>query len=227
MECQGALASVHRNQPAIEASLKVVNVVGILDQAHGSSYVMVNGRKEKRCSIFPTMTCEEHFKIADYAFLNGFASSDGQKQVLICVFNSQGKRPGKWIHNPGGEGYVKMVEDAVKKIDAQTISKPVYDAFMAQMDAAKQLQDKHELRKAIDILLKASQHEIKRLGGIADERVREINEEGSGRVTEAEGQATKDLAKAKEALKQVIRDYAPLDCSKRAEEVLKRLSGKK
>src|SRR5262245_46584480 len=133
MECQGQLASIHRNKPAVEASLKVVNVVGILDQKHGNLFVNVNGKKERRCSIFPSVTCEEHFKVADYAFTNGFLSSTGQ--VFVCVFNSNGKRPTKPAGNPGGDGYVKIVEEAIRKIDGYTISKWDYDAFMAQMDA--------------------------------------------------------------------------------------------
>jgi hypothetical protein len=78
---------VHRSKSAIEASLKVVNVVGILDRKHGSTNVMVNGRKEKRCSIVPGMTCDEHFAIADYAFLNGYDSVDGQ--VFVNVWSNR------------------------------------------------------------------------------------------------------------------------------------------
>lgn len=216
-----------RNSAAVETSLKVVNVVGILDQTHGSQMVMVNGRKEKRCSLLPSMTCEEHFKIADYAFTNGHAGTKGFQQILVNVWNMEGKKPGKPVHNPGGEGYIKIVEEALKKIDGSTVGKLEYDAFMAQMDAAKAFQDKGQLSKAIDLLVKAAAHPSDRLAPLADQRVRELNEQGSGKVSEAETQATKDVAKAKMILKEVIRDYAPLDCSKRAAEVLKRLNEKK
>jgi hypothetical protein len=218
---------VLRSSAAIESSLKVVNVVGILDQTHGGQMVMVNGRKEKRCSLLPMMTCEEHFKIADYAFTNGHVGTKGFQQILVNVWNMEGRKPQKPVHNPGGEGYVKIVEDALKKLDGSTVGKLEYDAFMAQMDAAKSLQDKGHLPKAIEILVKAAAHPSPRLAPLADQRVRELNEQGSGRVSEAETQATKDVAKAKMILKEVIRDYAPLDCSQRAAEVLKRLNEKK
>src|SRR5687767_7998099 len=146
MECQGALGSVHKSKMAIEASLKVVNVVGILDQKHGSVQVNVNGRREKRCPIVPGMTCEEHFNIADYAFLNGFPTSTGQ--VFVNYWTSAGKRPTKPVGNPGAEGYVKIVEEALAKIDGPTIPKPDYDAFMVQLDAAKRAHEKRETRKA-------------------------------------------------------------------------------
>jgi hypothetical protein len=214
---------VHRNKPAIEASLKVVNVAGILDQKHGNVTVNVNGRKEKRCSIFQSMTCEEHFKIADYAFLNGFASSTGQ--VFVCVFNSYAKRPTKPVQNPGGEGYVKIVEEALKKIDGYTISKWDYDAFMAQMDAGKAAEAK-DLHKAVEIYVKASKNEQARLAALALTRVQELDQQGAAIVADAEKLAAQDPGKAKEALRKVIREYAPLECSKKAAEVLKLISEK-
>lgn len=215
---------MHRSKPAIEVSLKVVNVVGILDQKHGSTFVNVNGRKEKRCSIVPGMTCEEHFKIADYAFLNGFPSSDGQ--IFVNVWSHQGKRPGKPVQNPGSEGYIKIVEEALAKIDGPTISKPDYDAFKALLDASKAAQEKREIHKAIEILLKAAKNPIAKLAAIADERLREINEEGSLHVAEAERLVSENLPKSKETLKRVSKEYAPLECSKKAAEVLKRLTEK-
>jgi hypothetical protein len=215
---------VHRSRPAIEISLKVVNVVGILDQKHGSTSVMVNGRKEKRCSIVPAMTCEEHFKIADYAFLNGYPSSDGQ--VFVNVWNNQGKRPTKPVQNPGSEGYIKIVEEALAKIDGPTISKPDYDAFMVQMDAAKAAEEKRDIHKSIEILLKAAKYPIAKLAAMADERLREINEQGSLHVAEAERLVSENLSKSKETLKRVSKEYAPLECSKKAAEVLKRLTEK-
>ena len=178
-------------------------------------------------SIVVTYDVVVSLKIADYAFTNGHAGSKGFQQILVNVWNMDGKKPGKPVHNPGGEGYIKIVEEALKKIDGTTVGKLEYDAFMAQMDAAKAFQDKGHLSKAIDLLVKAAAHPSGRLAPLADQRVRELNEQGSGKVSEAETQATKDVAKAKMILKEVIRDYAPLDCSKRAAEVLKRLNEKK
>ncbi len=225
MECQGALGSVLKTKVAIEASLKVVNVVGILDQKHGSTTVMVNGRKEKRCSIVPAMTCAEHFEIADYAFKNGWPSSTGQ--VFVNVFNSSGKRPNKPVGNPGGEGYVKIVEDALAKGDGTTtIAKPEYDACMERLNAAKVARERKELRRAIDILLKAAQNPIPRLANLADDRVREIDEEGAAHVGEAERMLSENEAKAKESLKRIVEKYSPLECSKKAVEILKKLAEK-
>jgi hypothetical protein len=214
---------VHRSKIAIEASLKVVNLVGILDQRHGHTYVVVNGRKEKRCSIVPSMTCEEHFKVADYAFLNGFASATGQ--VFVCVFNKNGKLPNKPAGNPGGEGYVKIVEAALKKIDGFTIGKLDYDAFMAQLDAAQAARGK-DLRKAIDILVKAAANPQAGLAVLAQQKMGEIDGEGFAHVDEAERLAKENPAKAKDTLKQLIAKYAPLECSKRAEAILKQINEK-
>jgi hypothetical protein len=224
MECQGALGSVHKSKMSIEASLKVVNVVGILDQKHGSVNVNVNGRKEKRCSIVPGMTCEEHFNIADYAFLNGYPSSYGQ--VFVNYWTSAGKRPTKPVGNPGAEGYVKIVEEALAKIDGPTIPKPDYDSFMAQMDVAKRAQDKRETRKAIDLHLKASKNPHARLAGLANEQLAMINDEGGQHLAEAERTASESVVKAKDMLKQVIERYSPLDCAKKATDLLKRLIDK-
>ena len=207
---------------AIEASLKVVNVVGILDQKHGSTSVLVNGRKEKRCSIVPGMTCEEHFNIADYAFLNGFASSNGQ--VFVNYWNLSAKRPSKPVGNPGAEGYVKIVEEAVGKIDGPMIWKPDYDSFMDQMDAAKRAKDKVETRKAIDILLKAAKNPSARLGEIANEKLREINDEGLTHLAAAEQQVSENKAKAKETLKAIVQKYAGLEVATRAAALLKKLN---
>lgn len=207
---------------AIEASLKVVNVVGILDQKHGSTSVLVNGRKEKRCSIVPGMTCEEHFNIADYAFLNGFPSSNGQ--VFVNYWTFSGKRPTKPVGNPGAEGYVKIVEEAVGKIDGQMIWKPDYDAFMVQMDLAKRAKDKVETRKAIEILLKAAKNPSARLTELANEKLREINDEGLAHLTVAEQQMSENKTKAKESLKAIVQKYAGLDVATRAEALLKKLN---
>ena len=214
---------MHRSRNAVEASLKVVNLVGILDQKHGNTYVNVNGRKEKRCSIVPSMTCEEHFKVADYAFLNGFASSTGQ--VFVAVFNKNGKLPNKPAGNPGGEGYVKIVEAALKKIDGYSIHKLDYDAFMVQLDAAEAARGK-DLRKAIDLLVKAAANPQAGLAALAHQKMGEIDVEGSAHVAEAERLSKENPAKGKDALKQLIAKYAPLDCSKRAEEILKKLNDK-
>ena len=214
---------MQRSLNSIEASLKVVNVLGILDQKHGFKYVTVNGRREKRCLVAPTMTCEEHFKIADYAHLNGV---EGKGQVLVAVFNSLGKNPTKPVGNPGGEGYVKIVEEALSKIEGPTIWKPDYDRFMAQMENAKEAERRRELHRSIEILLKASKDPIEKLAKLADRRVQEINEQGDLQVAEAENRFKEDPAKSKETLRRVAQDYDPLACSKRAAELLKKLGDK-
>lgn len=209
---------------AIESSLKVVNVVGILDQKHGHTSVVVNGKKEKRCSIVPGMTCDEHFTIADYAFTNGFASSKGQ--LFVCYFNNNGKRPSKPVGNPGAEGYVEIVKEALAKIDGPTIPKPDYDAFMVQMEVAQRAREKREISRAIGLFQKAAKNEHARLAGLANERLVEINDEGLAHVGEAERIAWEQLQKAKDQLKMVIEKYSPLDCAKKAAEILKRLNEK-
>lgn len=206
---------------AIEWSLKVVNVIGILDQKHGSTQVMVNGRKEKRCSIAPGMTCEEHFNIADYAFLNGFPTSTGQ--LFVCYWNNNGKRPSKPVGNPGAEGYVELVKEALSKIDGPTIPKPDYDSFMDQMDIATKAREKHETSRAIGLFQKAAKNPHARLIALATEQLNLINDEGQAHVGEAERIAWENLTKAKDQLKQIISKYATLECAKNAETLLKRL----
>jgi hypothetical protein len=61
---------------------------------------------------------------------------------------------------------------------------------------------------------------------MADERLREINEQGALHVAEAERLVSENLSKSKETLKRVSKEYAPLECSKKAAEVLKRLTEK-
>ncbi|HEU4339528.1 MAG TPA: hypothetical protein VFS19_05630 [Planctomycetota bacterium] len=212
---------MHRGKTAIEASLKVVNVVGILDQKHGSTSVVVNGKKEKRCPIVPAMTCEEHFNIADYAFLNGFPSANGQ--VFVNYWTMKGKRPSKAVGNPGAEGYVKIVEEAVGKIDGQMIWKPDYDSFMEQMELAKRWKEKVETRKAIDVLLKAAKNPGVRLAAMANEMLNEINDEGLTHLTAAEQEAATHPAKARESLKAIVQKYSPLEVATRASNLLKKL----
>ncbi|HZL72280.1 MAG TPA: hypothetical protein VFC86_07460 [Planctomycetota bacterium] len=213
---------MHRSKVAIEWSLKVVNVIGILDQKHGNSQVMVNGKKEKRCSIVPGMTCDEHFGIADYAFLNGFPTSGGQ--LFVCYWNNNGKRPSKPVGNPGAEGYVEMVKEALAKIDGPTIPKPDYDTFMEQMDVAQRAREKKETAKAIGLYQKAAAKTAHpRLAALANEQLALVNEEGLAHVGEAERLSWENLQKAKDQLKQVIAKYPGLDCAKAAEDLLKRL----
>jgi hypothetical protein len=106
------------------------------------------------------------------------------------------------------------------------ISKPDYDAFMDKFDVAEYARSKKELRKAIDRYVDLSKHEIRRLADLAEQPLREINDEGMAHVTEAERIAWENPARARESLKLVMSKYAPLDCSKKAEELLKKLAEK-
>jgi hypothetical protein len=94
------------------------------------------------------------------------------------------------------------------------------------MDAAQVARDKKDVRKAIDILVRATKNEIVKLANLSDERLRSVNDEGASLVAEAEKQAKENLAWSKQTLNRVAKEYAPLDCSKTAALVLKRLEGK-
>jgi len=202
----------------VDASIKGVTLVGILDRKHGSIAVNVNGRREKRCSIVSSLTCEEHFLIADHACKEFF---EGQGTVLSVALDPRGKNPTKPVTTRTGEEYVKLLEEALAKIDGQSISKADYDAVIPNLDAADALVAKGEVRKAIETVQKAAKTPVEKLRLMTEEKLNEIDGRGENLVEEARQLLEKDPVKAKDILRRVASQYPPLACAKKAEELLK------
>ncbi|HTF56270.1 MAG TPA: hypothetical protein VK661_03305 [Planctomycetota bacterium] len=202
----------------MDASIKGVTLVGILDRKHGSIPVTINGRREKRCSIVPSITCEEHFLIADHACKEFF---EGEGTVLSVALDPRGKNPTKAITTRTGESYVKLLEEALGKIDGTSISKADYDLVIPLLDAAAASVTRGEVRKAIEMVQKAGKTAVERLQRMTEERLNEINAQGEGQVDEARQLLEKDPTKAREILRRVASQYPPLACAKKAEELLK------
>jgi hypothetical protein len=217
------LGSVLRSRSSAEASQKVVTLVGILDRKHGSIPVTINGRREKRCSIVQSMTCEEHFLIADHAYKEFFEATG---QVFCVALDPRGKNPTKPVPTPSGDAYAKVVEEALAKIDGTSISKADYDAVIPQIDAAAGAVARGEIHKAIEALQRASKTSVEKLRRMAEERLQELDGRGDGLIEEARQLLEKDPAKAKEILRRVASQYPPLACAKKAEELLKSTSEK-
>jgi len=214
---------VHRNKAAIAASLKTVNVIGILDMKHSKITVTVNGRKEKRCSIVPSMTCEEHFKISDYAHLEGLEVSG---QVFVSVFTPEGKKPTKAVGNPGGDGYIKIVEQALAGLTGERISKADYETAIPHYDAAIDLVGKGEVRKGIELLSKVAKHKVEKFRRMGEEMLHQLDMAGEGQIEQARRLMADDPAKAREILRKVAEQYVPLACAGKAQEALKRSPNK-
>ena len=212
------LGSVLRSKSSVDASQKVVTLVGILDRKHGSVPTNVNGRRERRCTIVPSMTCEEHFLIADHAYKEFFEATG---QVFCVALNPQGKSPTKPVPTPTGDAYVKVVEEALSKVDGYSISKADYDAVIPKLDAATALEEKGEFAKSFEILQKAAKHPVEKLAKMAEERIRMLDGRGEDLINQAKLLMDKEPAKAKELLRKVVKEFAPLPCSKKAEELLK------
>jgi len=210
---------VHRSKNAIAASLKTVNVIGILDMKHGKITVTVNGRKEKRCSIVPSITCEEHFAISDYAHKEGV---EGSGQILVSVFTPEGKKPTKPIGNPGGDGYVKIVEEALGGLTGERISKADYDSAIPHYDAAIDAVGRGEIKKGIELLSKVAKHKLEKFRKMGEEILQQLDRQGEALIDQARRQAAEDPVKARETLRRVAEQYVPLPCAAKAQEALKR-----
>lgn len=223
------------NPAVITASKNLVCVVGhagtgranAWDTNHGSREVKVGGEKVKMCKIYAGIVCTDHVEIF--------------KERAHPVFKNQVfATPHHIYYTPAGEEMMrnagtkspqelaKDFADMLAKVAGDHVSKDEYESAKGQIGQGLALVKKDEIRKAIEIFTKVSQHKNGLLQPMGTKELDALEVSGNARYESAlqtlETQNGEE--QAKKELKKVAEEYKPLPCSKKAAEILKLMAEK-
>jgi hypothetical protein len=118
--------------------------------------------------------------------------------------------------------------DALAKVPGLHVAKDEYDGAKAQVVNGANLVKKDEIKKAIEVFTKLTKHANEMLRPLGTKELEALEMSGSARVEAAiqtMAQPNGEEA-AKKELKKVADEYPPLNCSKKAAEVLKMMAEK-
>ncbi|MBI4564797.1 MAG: hypothetical protein HY716_08925 [Planctomycetes bacterium] len=213
--CRAMEGKTYKDASIIEASRNAVFIVGHWEDKHGN---------QERCRIYSTIRCREHADIARLKFTDFF----GQR-VFATPHHI-------WLHPDGQElfrksgalsadAFKKLMEQAQAKVSGPRISKAEFGKIQKQFDDAENAVTQGEIRKAIETLNRLATHEAAAARRWAAEQLKQLDARGDRDVEYAKSkiEAGVEIEESKDLLKKIAEDYRPLECSRKAAEVLKSL----
>lgn len=222
--------STYPNPAVVTASKNIVCVVGMAghkgwETNHGSREVKQGGEKVKMCKHYTGIVCTDHVETF--------------KELTPKLFgNKVFPMPHHIFYSPGGEelrrssGVVDAKQlaqefaEALAKVSGTFLTRDEYEAGRSQIAAGLALVKKDEIKKAIDVFTKLTKHKHDRLVAMGAKELQALDAGGSARVDAAIQTLQSNEAEGKKELKKVAEEYAPLDCAKKAQEVLKLMAEK-
>ena len=217
----------------VTASKNMVCVVGhagtgaknAWETTHGMREVKKGADKVKMCKIYTGIVCSDHVEIF--------------KERAYPVFkNKTFDMPHHIYYTPTGEelfrnagaktaqDLAKDFADALAKVTGKHVGKDEYDTAKGQVETAAGHIKKDEIKKAVEILTKLSKSPNELLQPMGTKELDALEATGNARVEAAMQTLQSSEDEGKKELKKVAEEYAPLQCSKKAAEVLKLMAAK-
>lgn len=188
------------------------------EREHKEEDVKIGKETVKRCSIFKTISCEDHVNVYKGG-RNAFENVASTPTVVLA--DPDGKEISRKVGAPGSTELVEMMKAAVKKV-GPGITTDEWAKTQAEIAKAKEDLEKGKIQDAIKVFEKLGKAKNEGLKGMGAEGMAAVNDKGNKAIDEAIGMSMED---AKKALKKIIADYKGSDAGKRAADELKRLEG--
>jgi uncharacterized protein YaaN involved in tellurite resistance len=121
----------------------------------------------------------------------------------------------------GGSELVKMMNENLAKVPGEHVSAADWAGAKKMLADAAESMGKEDFKKAIELATKVAKHRVKAVAALAEETQKAIAEKGDALLEEAKGKIESDKAEAKKLLKKVSEQFKPLECAKKALDLLK------
>jgi hypothetical protein len=227
--------TTYPNPAVVTASKNMVCIVGhagtgaknAWETNHGSREVKRGAEKVKMCKHYTGIVCSDHVEFFKQKVPKVFGNKTFNMPHHVYfspngeeLFRSEG------VKNP--QELSREFAEALGKVGGSFVTKDDYDGAKAAVADGQALVKKDEIKKALDVFTKLTKHKNGMLHVLGTKEIEALEAHGSARV-EAALQTMQNQGgeeQAKKELKKVAEEYAPLACSKKAQEVLKLMSEK-
>lgn len=218
------------NAAAVAASKNAVFIVGHLgakswETNHGSKEIKKGSDKVKVCRIYGSITCDDHVTIGKEKASDFFGD-----KVFATPTHIYCEPSGKEMtRRPGvisAADLVKDVDAAVAKVPGPRMSKEEYDTAMSSIKQGQDLVKKDEIKKAIEAFTKVSKNPNEKVRALGDQELKSLDESGTARFDAAVQLLESSEEQGKKELQKIAKEYPPLSCAKKAEEILKLMADK-
>ena len=205
----------------IAATADIVGVASHVDNDHGTIEVTENGRKVKRCKIYPNISCEDHMRTSEVGklYIRGrFAAPVS----LWCdptgkeMFRKYGFR------NP--DAFQEDLKEALGKVPGARIAKADYDVQAVPLEAALAAKADSKYKAAIEGFIAAGKGKIEALRKSAESGLQEVRKSGESILDRARRAVeSKRPERARDMLVMLADEFGALDIGKEAAELLKKI----
>ncbi|HTF56268.1 MAG TPA: hypothetical protein VK661_03295 [Planctomycetota bacterium] len=192
---------------------------------HGSKEITRGKEKVKVCKIYNSITCDDHVTIGKEKASDFFGDKVFATPThIFCEPSGKeiSRRPG--VINAAD--LVKEVDAAVAQVPGPRMSKDEYDTTLTSIQQGRDFVKKDEIKKAIDAFTKISKNANEKIHALGEQELKSLEDSGTARVEAAERLLESNEEQGKKELQKIAKEYPPLSCAKRAEEVLKLMAEK-
>lgn len=206
----------------IAGSRDTVAVASHVDNDHKSMEVEEKGRKVRRCTIYPNISCEDHVRTSEVG--KKYLAGIGRWEAPMSIWTDpKGKELFKLQGAVGPPAFLQGLKRALNKVEGDRISKEDYDRQAVPLDEADAAMKEGKYKIAIEGY-KAARGPIEALKKLADKALADLQSIGQNLLNR--GRKAIDSSRreqARELLKIVAADFEGLECAREAAEILKKL----
>jgi len=193
---------------------------------HGTKEIKQGKDKYKVCKIYSTITCDDHVETGKTKWNDFF----GDKTVPLpqhVFVDASGKELSRKAGSVTGPDFVKLINEAVAKVEGAKVPKGDYDGARSAIRDGEALVRKDEIKKAIAAFTKVTKSTHPSLAKLGDDQLKGLQVSGDARVEAAIQQMGTNVDEAAKVLKKVADEYKPLECATKAADILKAMAEKK
>lgn len=224
-DCLSVEKGTYPNPVVITAAKNLVCVVAhagakVWETNHGSTEIKQGKDKIKMCKIYAGIACADHVEVSKERIAQIF----GNKVYATphhLFYNPKGEELSRSSGTVSPQQLAKDFADALAKVEGTHVAKEDYDKVMVSVREGQAAVKKDEIKKAIAAFQKAAKHENPRLKALADKELEALQVSGEARVEAAIKAMGTSEEDGKKELKKVADEYPPLDCAKKAAEILR------
>lgn len=209
------------DESVITATADIVGIASHVDNDHKDREVVENGRKVRRCTIYPNLACEDHVRTSEV----GKKYIRGRFAAPVSIWCDPA---GKEMFRRSGfrrpDVFLTDLKEALDKVTGTRVSKADYDRQAVPLDEGQAAWKAGQYKAAIEGLTAAARGPIDPLKKEAEAALAEVKRTGENLLarcrTALEG-GRRD--QAKETLKLVAAEFAAMDCGREAAELLRKI----
>ncbi|MBI2933055.1 MAG: hypothetical protein HYY16_15535 [Planctomycetes bacterium] len=212
-------SSTYPNDKLIAMSRNFVNVVCHHETGHDRE-VVIGREKKLMCSKYWGIACDVHSRL----YQEAGNTYEGITGVPCTVFaDPTGKELFREAGGLGASELIDQMEKALKQVPGEKIPYEIWAAAKKQVADGEAAFAKEDFKKAVEAWTKVAKMKLKGVKALGEEALKKAEEKGNELLQEGESKIESEKEEAKKILKKVADQFKPLECAKKAAELLKGL----